>query len=108
MGQKGSKTLQKQAFLPLFGVRNHPQVPIQGGRVPILSKHPVCAFFLYDNDWNRILGRGRDEAEISEEEAPFSLNHSKAFSNEGFGEELYRHGKSVKRFWPFNGSPDFN
>ena len=43
-GPKGSKTLQKQAFLPLFGVRNHPRVPIQGGRVPILSGHPVYIY----------------------------------------------------------------
>ena len=41
MGQKGPKHYKKQASLPLFGVRNHPRVPIQGGRVPILSGHPV-------------------------------------------------------------------
>ena len=50
---------------------------------------------------NGVWGRGCDEAEISEEKRLFA-------ESQGFGKEFYRKGSSVKRFWPFSESLDFN
>ena len=42
MGQKGPKHCKSRHPCHCLGSEIHPRVPIQGGRVPILSGHPVC------------------------------------------------------------------
>ena len=52
------------------------------------------------------MGRGCDEALFSERKG-FSVKMGGGNSvNEGFGEDFYRKGNSVKRFGPFTEPPD--
>ena len=56
--------------------------------------------------WNRVLGRGCDEAEISEEKHIFHWIGGRHSVNGGFGKEFYRKGYSMKGSGPFRESPD--
>ena len=55
---------------------------------------------------SRFLGRGCDEALFSGKKRFFSEKGGCNSVSEGFGEDLYRNGNSVKRSGPFSEPPD--
>ena len=63
-----------------------------------LSREHLC--------WSGVLGRGCNEAEISEEKRLFTEWGPGIQRMKAFGKELYRKGNSMKKFRPFSESPD--
>ena len=55
---------------------------------------------------SRFLGRGCDEALLSDKKGVFSEKGEGNSVNRGFGKDFYRKGNSVKRFGPFTEPPD--
>ena len=80
------------------------RIPGQGAlRLSLFDEQPK--FLVNFSFFSRFWGRGCDEALFGEKKG-FSMKGGMLSVNGRFGKDFYRKGISVKRFGPFNETPD--